>query len=75
MTRLKKEFKKRGFKLECDYDHMPYYLNGKSFMDRGYVLLFGVQVIREQAQLIRMLNIGTEVYSIQRDGSIDFDFV
>lgn len=75
MNRIKKEFKKRGFKLENDYEYLPYYLKGKSVMDRGYVILDAVQVVREQAMLVRVLNIGIEIYSMQRDGSINFDFV
>lgn len=74
MNRIKKEFKKYGFKLENDYEHLPFYLKGNSFMDRGYILLYGVQVISEQAKLVRFLNIGVEVNTMNRDGSVDCNF-
>ena len=74
MNKIKKEFKRRGFKLESDYDHMPFYLNGKSWSDPGYILLEGVRVISDQAKIFRFLNIGCEIYTLQRDGSLEFDF-
>lgn len=74
MNRIKKEFKKRGFKLESDYEYMPYFLNGKSVQDRGYILLEGIRVIADQAKIFRFLNIGCEIHTMQRDGSIRFDF-
>lgn len=74
MNRIKKEFKKRGFKLENDYVCMPYYLKGKFVNDRGYILLEEVRVIPDQAKLVRVLNIGIEIHTLRRDGSIAFDF-
>lgn len=74
MNRIKKEFRKRGFMLECDYEYMPYYLNGNSVQDPGYILLEGIRVISDQAKVFAFLNIGCEIHTMQRDGSIRFDF-
>lgn len=73
MNRVKKEFKKKGLLLEHDYPYMPYYLKGKSCFEPGYLLLDGV-VVKPDGVLIRYLNIGTEIYRLNRDGSISCDF-
>lgn len=73
MNRLKKEFKKRGMRLESDYPSMPHYIRGKSCFEPGYILIAGI-VVRPDAVLIRYLNIGIEIYRLNRDGSIRYDF-
>lgn len=73
MNRVKKEFKKNGLLLESDYPSMPHYIKGKSCFEPGYILLDSV-VVRPEGVLIRYLNIGIEIYRLNRDGSINATF-
>ncbi len=74
MNRLKKEFRKHELKLESDYDMLPFFINGKSIFDRGYIFIDAIVVNSETATLYRYLNIGVEVFTIQRDGTVAYNF-
>lgn len=70
MTRLKKEFKKRGFKFEEDYPYLPYFIRGKSIFDRGYIFIDGIGLNKETATYYECLNVMTMATKLNRDGSL-----
>ena len=73
MNRVKKELIRKGIKLEHQYMYIPYELKGKPFQP-GYISLLGVYVNSEKATVIRDLNIGVEVYTLQRNGNTKMEF-
>lgn len=74
MTRLKKEFKKRGLKFEEDYPCLPYYIKGKSIFDRDYIFIEGIYLNKETATYYKYLNVMAIGATLNRDGSItEFD--
>jgi len=74
MNRVKKEFRKKGIRLECDYPTLPYYLKGKSCFEPGYIFVDGVTVDSKTATVKRFLNIIVEKYTLQRNGDIKKDY-
>ena len=74
MNRIKKEFRKKGLKLECDYPYLPFYIKGNSIFERGYIFVDEVRINSETATLYRFLNIGRETHTMQKDGTIKCNF-
>lgn len=74
MNRVKKEFRKKGIRLECDYPTLPYYIKGKSCFEPGHIFVDMVTVNSEVAIVRRYLNVITEKYTLQRNGSIKEDW-
>lgn len=71
MNRLKKEFRKRGVKLNEDYECLPFYVKGKSCFDPGYICVENVTVNSVTASVITVYNVGDVFYQLHRDGSIE----
>lgn len=58
MNRFKKELRKKGFKLECDYPFLPYDVNA--------ITVEGVTVDSTQCLLLEHYNVGTSVQGFDR---------
>ena len=71
MNRLKKELRRRGIKLECDYMEMPYFIKGKSIFEPGYIFIDGITVDSETATVKVFLNVIVETYRLLRNGDIE----
>ena len=71
MNRFKREIRK---KVKLDFPYLPFYLKGKSVFETGYIFVDGIVVDSEKATAYRFLNIGTEVYTMHRDGTVKYDF-
>lgn len=65
MNRFKKELRKKGFKLESDYEYLPYKLEGYT-----YILLDSVFVNSERATIVEFYNVDTLHYEMLRNGEI-----
>lgn len=70
MNRVKKEIRKRGFKLENDYPFLPYYIKGSSPFEPGNICLEGVTVNSERATFTQYFNVICLSYTMHRDGEI-----
>ena len=70
MTRIKKEFKKRGFRFEEDYPFLPYYIKGKSCFDIGYIYIDSIGFNPETATYYENTNVMTLATAMHRDGSL-----
>lgn len=67
MNRLKKEFRKRGIKLECDYPMIPY--------DEGSQSVLGVYVNCELPKVIIEYNSLAVNCFLLRNGKLYFEVV
>ena len=70
MNRLKKEIRKKGIKLSCDYPCLPYYIKGRSCFEPGHIFIEDVFVNSERATITQFYNVMDIVYQVNRDGSI-----
>ena len=73
MNRFTKEIRKRGIRIESDYDHMPHYIRGH-FLSPGYIVLEAVEVLPEQACVVRVYNTIVEIIDLQRNGLLQFRY-
>lgn len=74
MNRFKKELRKKGVKLECDYPMLPYFIKGKSCFEVGYIFVDGVSVDAEKAEFTVHLNILNQRTRVLRNGNfVDVD--
>ena len=71
MNRVKKEFRRKGYKLDYDYPEMPYFINGKSIFEPGYIFIDGITVDSETATVKIFLNVIVETYRLLRNGDIE----
>lgn len=71
MNRVKKEFRRKGIKLDCDYPEMPYFIKGKSIFEPGYIFIDGITVDSETATVKVFLNVIVETYRLLRNGDIE----
>ena len=71
MNRFKREIRK---KVKLDFPYLPFYLKGNSPFEVGNIMVDDVSVNTEKATAYRHLNIGTEVYTMRRDGTVKYDF-
>ena len=67
MNRFKKELRKHGNKLECDYETMPYNVNGKSVFEAGAIILDGITVDSENCIITSYYNVIVEKQKVNRD--------
>lgn len=70
MNRIKKEFRRKGLKLECDYEHLPYYIKGQSCFDVGNICIESVAVKSETATAVVITNTMVEIITMGRDGQL-----
>ena len=68
MNRFKKELRKKGVKLECDYPMLPCLIKGKPF-EPGYIFVDGVSVDAEKAEFTVHLNILDQRTRVLRNGN------
>ena len=71
MNRVKKEFRRKGIKLECDYMEMPHFIKGRSIFEPGYIFIDGITVDSETATVKVYLNVIVETYKLLRNGDIE----
>lgn len=71
MNRVKRELRKRGIKLECDYPTLPYFIKGNSIFEPGYIFVDGVSVNSETATARVYLNVIVEIFRLQRNGELE----
>lgn len=71
MNRVKRELRKRGIKLECDYPTLPYFIKWNSIFEPGYIFVDGVSVNSETATARVYLNVIVEIFRIQRNGELE----
>ena len=70
MNKLKKELRRKGIKLNCDYDVLPYPIKGKSPFNPGYISIEDVTVNSEKAEVFVCYNTISSRISLNRDGSL-----
>ena len=69
MNRLKKELKKKGIKLECDYKWLPYYTKG-DFGKPGNICVEGVSVVSNTATVYIFYNVIVEKLTMNRSSEL-----
>lgn len=65
MTRYKKELRKRGYKLNCDYPYLPYNTTTALIIDGIYTT-----ITKEYIIVTRVYNVGVEKLFIGRDFTV-----
>ena len=70
MNRIKKEFRKKGYKLESDLPEIPYFVKGKSIFEPGYIFIEGISVDSEKATMSIFYNVIAIKYTMERTGEI-----
>lgn len=63
MNRFKKELRKKGVKLECDYPYMPYRVGQNIYMEDVYVN-------SEKATVTEFLNVIDNCWRMTREGEL-----
>ena len=71
MNRFKKELRKKGIKLGCDYPCLPYFIKGKSVFEPGYIFVDGVHVNAEKATVTTYYNVIWQTEKMLRDGTLE----
>ena len=67
MNRFKRELRKHGQKLECDYPTMPFYLKGKSPFDVGNICIEGIVANAENCTVTTFYNVIVCREKVNRD--------
>ena len=69
MTRYKKYIREKGYKLENDYEYLPY-------QSEYTPTLEGVRTKIENSKIVvlQFYVVGTSIITIDRFGNVDFDF-
>ena len=74
MNAFKKYIRRKGFKLESDYDTIPYYIKGKPF-EPGAICVTGIYVDSEKISVIISYNVIDEMYTFKRDGTYTSEII
>lgn len=74
MNAFKKYIRRKGFKLESDYDTIPYYIKGKPFQS-GAICITDIYVDSGKALVFITYNVINEMYRFKRDGSYDSEII
>ena len=70
MNAFKRYIRKKGIRLESDYETLPYDVQG-TFGKPGHIFLDGVTVNSEKATITEYLNVMDVVYKVTRSGEIE----
>lgn len=71
MNRVKKEIRRKGIRLECDYPWLPYYIKGNSPFEPSNICLGAVVVKSETAEIYEYLNVIVSHYRLSRNGNLE----
>lgn len=73
MNRVKKEFRRKGIKLNCDYPWLPFFIKGESIFETGYIFVDEVRIDSENAVAYRYLNVLVQKITLERNGNLNYD--
>ena len=60
---------KKGIQLNCDFEHLPDYIKGKSCFEPGNIFIDDVYVDSEKCTVTTVYNVLVEKKQFCRDGS------